>query len=305
MLKTLQNDILKGISTTICCSNAFLSAVISLTKEELSQDKLTLNCPPHLYTYFGETLKRFYPNLSIRFGKEGMVISGKSLLDMLGELEIAYFNGGAVDITNGCNENMLASDCCKISYLKGVFLCVGKIYYSNDSLAKSNGYSIELVFKDYQLADDVLALSKYLNVNLKSIKRGNNVVLYSKDSQVLVEFLVKMGAATEAFEVQNSLVMREMRNDANRRGNCFDANLNKTINASTEQVKAIDYIISRFGLDYLDQGLQEVALLRLSNPESTLSELQQLYSTKITRAGLKYKLDKILAIYQDLKKENN
>ena len=109
----------------------------------------------------------------------------------------------------------------------------------------------------------------------------------------------------EAFELQNSLVMREMRNDANRKGNCFDANLNKTINASTQQVKAIDYIIGRFGLEYLDTNLQEVALLRLSNPESTLSELQKLYPSQITRAGLKYKLDKILAIYNELKKQND
>ena len=301
MLKTLQVDILNSISTQSCCSNAFLSAVISLTKTDINENKLALNCPIYLYDKFCATLKNFYPELSIRFGREGIIIQGKSLVDMLSRLEIAYFNGGQAEITNGCNENMLASECCKISYLKGVFLCAGKVYYNSDSLAKSNGYSLEFVFKDYQLADDVLALTKFLGLNLKSVKRGNNIVLYSKDSQVLVDFLVRIEAVTEAFEVQNSLVMREMRNDANRKGNCFDANLNKTINASTQQVKAIDYIINHFGLDYLDFSLRDVALLRLSNPDSTLSELQKLYPTQITRAGLKYKLDKILAIYKDLK----
>ena len=192
-----------------------------------------------------------------------------------------------------------------IAVCNRLFLCAGKVYYSSDSLDKSHGYSLEFVFKDYQLADDVLALTKFLGLNLKSVKRGNNIVLYSKDSQVMVEFLVKVEAMNEAFELQNSLVMREMRNDANRRGNCFDANLNKTIGASTQQVKAIDYIINTFGLEYLDVGLQEIALLRLSNPESTLSELQKLYPAPITRAGLKYKLDKILAIYNDLRKEDN
>ena len=305
MLNSIQNDILNSISTNSCCSNAFLSAVISLTKEEITKDKLTLNCPPHLYDKFCTTLKNFYPNLNIKFGREGMTIQGKSLIEMMSDLSIVEFNGADLDIINGCNENMLASECCRISYLKGVFLCVGKVYYNSDSLAKSHGYSLEFVFKDYQLADDVLALTQFLGLHLKSIKRRNNIVLYSKDSQVLVDFLVTMGAMNEAFELQNSLVMREMRNDANRKGNCFDANLNKTINASTEQVKAIDYIINRFGLDYLDASLQEVALLRLSNPESTLSELQKLYPIEITRAGLKYKLDKILGIYKHLKKEEN
>lgn len=301
ILKDLQNDILQGISTQACCSNAFLSAVISVTKEDVNDKQLVLTPPLYLYEKFCAMLKNFYPSLNIKFGKDGITIQGKSLVQMLGELEIAFFNGKEVEITNGCNENMLASDCCRVSFLKGVFLCIGKIYYNSDSLAKSNGYSLEFAFKDYQLADDMLALVKFLGINLKSVKRGNNIVLYSKDSQTLVDFLVKIGAVSEAFEVQNSLVMREMRNDANRKGNCFDANLNKTINASTQQVKAIDYIINNYGLDYLDASLQDIALLRLSNPESTLSELQKLYPTSITRAGLKYKLDKILSIYKDLK----
>ena len=301
MNNNLQIDILNGISTTSCCSNAFLSAVISVTKDEISENQLVLTAPTFLYDKFCTILKNFYPDLNIRFSKIGLVISGKSLIEMLSELDIAYFNNGALELSNPCNETMLASECCRLTYLKGVFLCVGKIYYNNDTLGKSQGYSVEFVFKDYQLADDVKALCKFLGINLKSVKRGNNVVLYSKDSQVMVDFLVRIGAMNEAFELQNSLVMREMRNDANRKGNCFDANLNKTINASVEQVLAIDYIINNYGLEHLELSLQAVALLRIANPEAPLSELQKLYPQPITRAGLKYKLDKIIAIYKDLK----
>ena len=301
MIKNLQQDILGGISTTSCCSNAFLSAVISVTKDEIDENKLVVACPDFLHEKFCTILRNFYSDLNIRFSKEGIVITGASLMELLSELDIAYFNNGQLELSNPCNETMLASECCRITYLKGVFLCVGKIYYNSDSSGNSQGYSAELVFKDYQLVDDVKALCKFLGINLKSTKRGNNVVLYSKDSQVLVEFLVKMGAMNEAFELQNSLVMREMRNDANRKGNCFDANLNKTINASVEQVLAIDYIINHYGLEYLELSLQAVALLRIANPEAPLSELQKLYPQPITRAGLKYKLDKIISIYKDLK----
>lgn len=301
MINNLNIDILQSISTTSCCSNAFLSAVISVTRDEIDQNTLILNCPTTLYDKFCTILKNFYPDLSIRFSKLGLIISGKSLVEMLSELDIAYFNDGVMELSNPCNETMLASECCRITYLKGVFLCVGKIYYNNDTLGKTQGYSVEFVFKNYQLADDIKALCKFLGINLKSVKRGNNIVLYSKDSQVMVDFLVKIGAMNQAFELQNSLVMREMRNDANRKGNCFDANLNKTINASVEQVMAIDYIINNYGLEYLELSLQAVALLRISNPEAPLSELQKLYPTKITRAGLKYKLDKIISIYKDLK----
>lgn len=301
MIKNLQNDILKGISTTSCCGNAFLSAVISVSKDEIVENRLVLNCPTYLYEKFCTILKNLEPSLTVRFGHEGLVIQGKNLINLLAELDIAYYNDGALELTSGCNETMLASECCRLTYLKGVFLCVGKIYYNSDSLEKSQGYSIEFVFKDYQLADDMKALTRVLGLPLKSVKRGNNVVLYSKDSQIIVDFLVTVGASNEAFELQNSLVMREMRNDANRKGNCFDANLNKTISASVEQVLAIDYIINNYGLEKLELSLQAVALLRIANPEAPLSELQKLYPQPITRAGLKYKLDKIIALYKDLK----
>ena len=80
--------------------------------------------------------------------------------------------------------------------------------------------------------------------------------------------------------------------------------IDKTINASVEQVLAIDYIINNYGLEKLELSLQAVALLRIANPEAPLSELQKLYPKQITRAGLKYKLDKIIAMYKELKGVN-
>lgn len=302
MLNSLQNYIINSISTDACCGNAFLSAIISLTYEKISQESITLDCPEFLHNKIKEVISNFYPMLKIDIKGLKFIIYGYGLDVFLQELGIADFNSSNIAFVNGCNDNILLGSCCKITYLKTVFLCVGKIYYNADNSVKTKGYSLEFTFKDYQLADDVFALTKFLEIKLKMSKRGNNVIIYSKDSQVLVEFLVKIGASEEAFELQNNLVMREIRNDANRKGNCFDANLNKTITASSEQVHAIDYIIQTFGLDYLDENLREVALLRLSNPESTLSELQTLYSVPITRSGLKYKLDKILGIYKQLKK---
>lgn len=302
MLDTFRTDILNNIPDDTCCVSAFLSAVISLTNEEINENIIVLSQHDFLQDRFVNSLKKFYPNVKISSTNEHVLITGIEVIDILQELGLAELDNGKFHYTNGCNEVFLSNDCCKLSYLKTAFLCVGKLHYNNNSQAKSKGYNLELVFSDYELADDVLELSRYLNLGLKQIKRGNNIVLYTKDSQTIIEFLVKMGGSNEAFELQNNLVMREMRNDANRKGNCFDANLNKTINASSEQVKAIDYIISTYGLDYLDENLQEIALLRLSNPEATLSELRQLYPTQITRAGLKYKLDKILAIYKDEKK---
>ena len=59
MIKSLQNDILNGIPTTSCCSNAFLSAVISVTKDEISENQLILTCSTEIYDKFCTILKNF------------------------------------------------------------------------------------------------------------------------------------------------------------------------------------------------------------------------------------------------------
>ena len=247
-----------------------------------------------------EIIINFYPQLAIKSDSEEFLISGLNVEQVLLDADLSDKSEFDELEISGINENLLASECCKITFLKGIYLACGNFYYNKNNNEKTNGYSVEFVFKNYMLADDCKALMKYMGLKVGSSKRGNNVVLYIKDSEMIYNFFVKLEAVETAIEIQNNLLIREMRNDANRQGNCFDANLNKTLTASREQVKAIDFIIKNYGVDYLDESLQETALLRLANPDITLNEMQSLYSQPISRAGLKYKLDKIIAIYKKL-----
>ena len=69
------------------------------------------------------------------------------------------------------------------------------------------------------------------------------------------------------------------------------------------QLEAINYIIDNFSIDYFDENLREIALVRLANPDVSLGELKTLLNNNLSRAGIKYRLDKIIDIYKDLKGE--
>ena len=294
-------EIIKTIPIDRCCSYAFLNSLFSSLKLEYSPNEIRLEIPDYLYDLTKSIINNFYPQIQISFNDGLCIIAGLNVEQIL--LDAGLVNSSRIKELeiNGINENLLASECCKISFLKGIYLTSGNFYYNKNNNEKSSGYSVEFLFKNYMLADDCKALMKYMGLKVGSSKRGNNIVLYIKDSEMIYNLFVRLEAVETAIEIQNHLLIREMRNDANRQGNCFDANLNKTLNASREQVKAIDFIVKNYGIDYLDETLQETALLRLANPEITLNEMQSLYSQSISRAGLKYKLDKIIAIYKKLK----
>ncbi len=298
MIQASKQEILKTIPVNSCCSYSFLNSLFSNAKCEYRPNCLEVFLEKELALATKKMLNTMCPDLKVSYSDRLTIEGDVEQLVFDSGLEI---ENGAINIT-GINQEMLISDCCKISFLKALYLTSGNFYYTKDNFEKSSGYSVEFLFKNYALADDTKALLKYLGLKIGMTKRANNIVIYIKNSDAIYNFFVKLNAVETAINIQNNLMIREIRNDTNRQGNCFDANLNKTINASREQVKAIDYIIKNYGIDYLEESLQEVALLRLGNEEITLSEMVELYSQPITRAGLKYKLDKIIKIYKSLNK---
>ena len=70
--------------------------------------------------------------------------------------------------------------------------------------------------------------------------------------------------------------------------------------------RAVDMWFYAFinGIEYLNENLREVALARLANPDISLNELRLLLNNKISRAGIKYRLDKIIEIYQKIKSQH-
>lgn len=191
----------------------------------------------------------------------------------------------------------------ELTALKTLFLTSGRFYYNQDNSINSKGYSLEFVFKDELLADFCSKLLLKFGFSLKKIKRKSAYVLYTKNSNLICDLFVTLGDGYTAMEIQNNLAMREMRNTVNRQNNCFESNLDKTILASSEQMKAIQYIMDNYSIDYLPENLRETALVRLANPEVSLNDLKTLLNNKISRAGIKYRLDKIIEIYKQMKGE--
>lgn len=87
-----------------------------------------------------------------------------------------------------------------------------------------------------------------------------------------------------------------MRGKVNRLVNCESANLNKTINASIEQIAAIKKLKEMKKFNKLDDNLKEIANLRLENPDMSLIELGKLLKNPIGKSGVNYRLKKIMEI---------
>ena len=84
-----------------------------------------------------------------------------------------------------------------------------------------------------------------------------------------------------------------MRNAVNRRVNCDSANADKIVSAAQEQLDTIRRIERTEGLDGLPDKLREAALLRIANPEASLSELASLAMPPVTKSCISHRLRKL------------
>lgn len=187
------------------------------------------------------------------------------------------------------------------AFLRGVFVSCGSV------TDPKKEYHLEMVLPERARIEPLKGFIAEHGIKIKSTVRNKNEVLYAKTSEVIEDFLTYIGAGIHALEIMQVKIEKDLRNRANRSVNCDSANLDKTVAASEKSRRDIEFIIERAGLDFLSAELRETALLRLENPESSLSELCALLSEgkerPISRSGLNHRLKKISGIAEDLKNE--
>lgn len=135
--------------------------------------------------------------------------------------------------------------------------------------------------------------------NPNVITRRGNTVLYIKESEKIIDFLVFIGAQQSAMELMQIKMVKEMRNNINRSTNCETANIAKTAVSATKQIEAIKLIKKQKKFE-LTPELQETADLRLAHPYASLNELAQMHKPHITKSGLNHRLKKLISIAECL-----
>ncbi len=189
----------------------------------------------------------------------------------------------------------LHNQCCKRAFLKGLFLTCGSV---NDP---NKAYHLELVFSNETYAKDVRAILVDMELEAKIIERKKYYVVYIKDGQQIVDFLNIIGAPLSLMDMENIRILKDVRNGVNRQVNCEAANIKKTVNAARKQIEDIELIERTIGLKSLPDGLMEMAELRLSEPDATLSELGEMLDPPVTKSGVNHRLRKISKIADELR----
>jgi DNA-binding protein WhiA len=180
----------------------------------------------------------------------------------------------------------------KQAYLRGVFIICGSI---NDP--KTSRYHLEFVISNEDTANYVNDLLNEFYFNSKVIKRDKNYMVYIKESEKISDFIKLLNARTSLFYYEDIRIYRDHKNMTNRLNNCEQANVDKMIQASSEQLELIRKLRETRDFDLLEQGIKDICIYKEKYPESSMAELAEIISTEterpITKSGINHRFRKI------------
>ena len=157
------------------------------------------------------------------------------------------------------NFAMLEEECCRASFLRGIFFAGGSV---TDPLKR---YHLELTTSHAQASRELDALLRECGYPPKSVSRNGSFVTYFKQSDQIEDFLTLIGAPVAAMKIMSAKLEKDLRNSVNRRLNCDSANLDKAVLAAQEQMESIRALQEAGLLEQLPDKLQLTAALRLEN----------------------------------------
>ncbi len=186
------------------------------------------------------------------------------------------------------NFSTLENDCCRAAFLRGAFLAGGSI------TDPDKRYHLELLTSHQSVSRETYALLREMDFSPRDSLRSGGSVIYFKQSDAIADLLTTLGAPLAAIGVMQAKVLKDMNNAVNRRVNCDSANADKIVLAAQEQLDAIRALDERVGLFRLPDALQETAMLRIANPEASLTELAALAVPPVSKSCMSHRLRKLL-----------
>jgi len=190
---------------------------------------------------------------------------------------------------------IVGSICCRRAYIRAAFISTGSVNNPEKN------YHLEFVLPTEVLGVQLRDLINTFELDAKMVVRKSNYIVYLKEGEQIVDLLNIVGAHVALMDLENVRIVKEMRNDINRKVNCEAANLSKVVGAAVKQIEDIAYIDETIGLHNLPEQLEEIAHLRLEYSDISLKELGSYLAEPVGKSGVNHRLRKISNIAELLR----
>ncbi|MDR3320827.1 MAG: DNA-binding protein WhiA [Synergistaceae bacterium] len=120
-----------------------------------------------------------------------------------------------------------------------------------------------------------------------------------RDQESIVTCLSAMGLVRSSLALEETAILRSIKNRVNKLMNCDSANISKSIAAAAVQLALADRIDSDGLWDCLTPLQVELVTSRRANPSASLAELGQMLSKPVSKSTVEYRWRKLAMILDE------
>lgn len=271
------------LSAILLSKNAFLENRIELRLENISLAK-------RVYKFIKETTElklEIKYSISKRLGEHNVYIiiipRQKGYKDFIDKMH--NFNSDIISMS----EEILKG------FIRGIFLSCG---YIKDPQKE---YALDFFMDNDEAADKFFKILQNMGKKVFKTMKRNKPLVYLRNSEDIMDIMVLIGSIQSFFKYEETTMIKDLKNKTIREMNWEVANETKTLNTGNNQIKMIKYIDKTIGLNSMSSVLEEIAHVRLDNPESTLQEIAEIVG--ISKSGVRNRFRRIEEIYNNLIKK--
>lgn len=177
-------------------------------------------------------------------------------------------------------------------FIRGMFLGCGYIK------SPEKEYALDFFVDSDELADELYNLLLKLEKRVYKTVKRNKPLVYMRNAEDIMDIIVLIGSMKEFYNYEETTMIKDLKNKTIREMNWEVANETKTLDTARKQVKMINYIGRKIGLNELSPVLEEIAFLRLENPEASLQELAEMIG--ISKSGIRNRFRRLEEIHNEL-----
>ncbi|MCI5515420.1 MAG: DNA-binding protein WhiA [Oscillospiraceae bacterium] len=291
----VKNELVKIEYESYCCKKSLLYGMTLFSKEFSYRGCMFQTENENIVMLYKRLLKELCnidTNISVSpSGKNySIVVEDKAIATKI----FTFFGHDKSDTNLKVNFSNFQCPRCQNAFLAGAFLSCGTVS------SPEKDYHLEFIVPFLNLTKSFITFLQEMELNPKLTNRKGYNIIYFKVSEQIEDCLYMMGASVAMFDMMNVKIVKEIRNSANRKANCETANIEKMVRAASPQIAAILKIKDKRGLSSLPEPLEQMALIRLENPDSSLQELAEMFDPPLSKSGANHRLKRLVEIAKEL-----
>lgn len=270
-----------------CCKKAYLFG--AMLASSVSDDKISLKLSDKdtadKVIFLLKTIYKCEPE--VKMIKRGcfesceLVFASKKLLEFLLYAD-SFSSSSSIDHIFTCNN-------CRSAFLRAVFCSAGSVSDPHKS------YTLEIRAQNENRAGLICAVIDEWGISAPSRTQRNGVIgLFYRNESSIEDFITACGGNKSLFSFFEASVEKDLRNAENRATNCVAKNILKSVEATAIQINAIEALKAAGFFEDMPYEIKKSALLRLENPDMSLSELAAIHEPLISKSGLNHRLSKLV-----------